>query len=254
MSLFSIITPNYNSAEKLRRTIDSVIDQAGDFEYIIVDGNSTDASVGIARAAAAGNPEKIRFISEPDRNVYDAMNKGIRMATGRYVYFLGSGDTLFPGVLETLERHLPQHDLGFIYGDVIYKGARYDGPFDRAKLCGHNICHQAIFFGREVFKLCGEFDIEYARMADWAMNLRCFGHRLVAREYFDIVIAEFEEGGISGLGDERFERDKLRLVRQHLGMSLYLKLKLPLIRHWARYKVEALLGMNPRAKTDSFKC
>ena len=127
MRAFTIITANYNSGDKLLQTFDSVAGQDLDVEYIVVDGASTDGSREIAQSLKPNGKMFIRVISEPDKGIYEAMNKGVRLAAGRYLYFLGAGDTLLPGVLEEVQRRLPSHDHGFLYGDVIYKGECYDG-------------------------------------------------------------------------------------------------------------------------------
>src|SRR5258705_11239297 len=88
---FPIITPTLNSGPKLEATINSVLSQKEDlFEYIVVDGGSSDETLNLLRK----HGERIKWISEKDRGVYDAMNKGIGMASGRYLYFLGAGDHL----------------------------------------------------------------------------------------------------------------------------------------------------------------
>ena len=221
MPLFTLITASYNSGEKLLPTLESVRRQQAGLEYILVDGGSTDGSLDLIKAASAQDPSRIRYISEPDRNVYDALNKGIRLATGRYLYFLGAGDTLEPGVLERVAPLVPSHDRAFIYGDVTYRGRAYGGVYDRLRLLDTNICHQAIFYGREIFALCGSYDITYRCFADWEFNLRCFGNRDVIKQHIDLLIGHFEDGGISGQGDPAFERDKARLIRRSLGWYCY---------------------------------
>lgn len=217
MPTFSVITVNFNSGDKLLHTIPSVLTQEQSVEYIIVDGASTDQSIEIARRAARENAPLIRVISEPDRGIYDAMNKGIAAATGKYIYFLGAGDFLLPGVLKQIGKALPPHDLCILYGDVMWSGKSYDGEFSRRKLCEKNICHQAIFYGREVFGQCGLYDLRYRLWADWEFNLRVFGNGRIPKQYIPILVSEFEEGGKSLQIDETFEKDKLDLIRRNLG-------------------------------------
>lgn len=221
MPTFSVITANFNSGEKLAGTAASVRDQGADAEYVIVDGASTDGSIDVARRLERDDPERVRLISEPDRGVYDAMNKGVRAARGRYIYFLGAGDRLLDGVLNEVGRLLPPHDHGLVYGDVLWLGERYDGPFDWRKLCVRNICHQAIFYGRDVFRVCGAYNLRYKCHADWEMNLRCFGSDAVPERYVPIVVSHFEAGGISAAGDPAFEKDRYRLIRRNMGLVRY---------------------------------
>ncbi len=224
---FSIITANYNSGEKLLSTAMSVLDQA-DVEYIIVDGGSTDGSRELAADMAERHRDRLRLISEPDRGPYDAMNKGIRLARGRYLMFLGSGDLLTPGALARISPQLPVNNRALVYGDVSMGGERYDGPFDWRKLCVKNICHQSVFYGRDVFRLCGNFDLRYRLWADYEMNLRCFGRRRIAKVYCPLVVAEYEGGGISSVcEDPEFLHNRRHLIRRHLGITKYVQLRAP---------------------------
>lgn len=217
MPTFSVITVNFNSGNKLLDTIPSVLAQEPSVEYIIVDGGSSDQSIAIARHAAQENSPVLRIISEPDEGIYDAMNKGIAAATGRYIYFLGAGDLLLPGVLKQISKVLPDHDQCLLYGDVLRTGKAYDGEFTRGKLCEKNICHQAVFYGRDVFRECGTYNLRYRLWADWEMNLRVFGDRRILKKYLPLLIANFEEGGQSLQVDQTFEKDKLDLIRRNLG-------------------------------------
>jgi glycosyltransferase involved in cell wall biosynthesis len=236
---FSIITANFNSGEKLAATAASVLSQDADLEYLIMDGASTDRSIEIARQLAHDHSEKIRLISEPDHGVYDAMNKGIGLAIGRYILFLGAGDTLLPGILKRVDTMLPGHDSGFLYGDVNRNGHRYDGEFTWRKLLYCNICHQAIFYGRDVFKRCGQFNLKYPCAADHEFNLRCFGRRAIKKRYIPLIISNFEPGGISSLGDDVLSRDWEGLMLGHLG---YWRFSLMIARRAAGRIRRRLLG------------
>src|SRR5467141_248713 len=118
--LFSVITPVLNSGTKIRRTIESILSQTPDlFEYIIVDGKSTDNTF----ATIEPYKNEIIFISESDRGVYDAMNKGIDRSSGKYLYFLGAGDSLRPAVLENVAPLLPVAGPALVYGNVFWEGS-----------------------------------------------------------------------------------------------------------------------------------
>jgi glycosyltransferase involved in cell wall biosynthesis len=223
MAIFSIITANYNSGEKLLATSESILGQGVDLEYIIIDGASNDRSREIGFDLAQRHPDKVRIVSEPDKGIYDAMNKGIAMAKGRYIYFIGAGDILFTDSLQQIRSYLPANDRAFVYGDVIRAGKPYDGPFTWRKLIFLNICHQCIFYGRETFDICGTYNLRYPRFADWEMNYRMFGRREIEKKYVPVQVAIFEEGGVSASGDKAFDSDRYKLVKRHLGMSRYLK-------------------------------
>jgi glycosyltransferase involved in cell wall biosynthesis len=219
--LFSIITTTYNCGSKIDKTLESVISQDfKDLEYLIMDGNSKD---GTRERLAAIKDLRVRSYSELDKGIYDAMNKGIELARGRFVFFLGAGDTLFPGALQQISRHLPDRDDALIYGNVLMggNGSIYDGRFSKLKLCIRNICHQAIFYGRDVFKLAGNYNLKYRFLADWAFNLKCFGDGRILTQFVPVNVAMFEAAGVSGGGDVAFEADKMALIRSCLGKTTY---------------------------------
>lgn len=230
---FSVITANYNSGDKLNATAASVREQSTDAEHLILDGASTDGSLALARQLEANSPRTVRVISEPDRGVYDAMNKGVRAAAGRYLYFLGAGDVLRPGVLTAVAAALPSHDRGFIYGDVIMNGHAYDGPFDWRRLGTKNICHQAIFYGNQIFQELGNYDLKYRLLADYDFNLRCFGDRSIRTKYLPIVVADYEPGGISNGGDPVFMADFVGLLRRYYGPSRFARVR------WDHFRAKA---------------
>jgi len=193
---FSVITPTLNSGPKLEATINSVLSQKEDlFEYIIVDGCSTDDTLNIIRKYG----KRIKWISEKDRGVYDAMNKGIGMASGRYLYFLGAGDHLRENVLEKIEKIIPDEPLTFFYGNVylVNDKVEYIGEVDEQKIVTWNICHQAIFYERNIFKIMGRYNLRYRVLADHAFNIRCFADKRIRKTFVDEVIADYEGGGIS---------------------------------------------------------
>jgi hypothetical protein len=150
------------------------------------------------------------------------------LATGRYLYFIGAGDRLREGVLETVSGFLPDSSdaPGLIYGDayVVKEQILYGGEYCESRLKLQNICHQAVFYHREVFKLLGNYDLRYSIFSDWATNLKCFGDRRVRKQYLEYVIVDFEGGGLSssGEGDADFKRDFSRLIRNYLGLKSYL--------------------------------
>src|ERR1044071_3807314 len=102
--LFSVIIPSYNCGPKLEATIESVLSQqAGLYEIIVVDGGSGEETLDVIRKIRG----RLRYVSESDRGVYDAMNKGVAMASGKYVFILGGGDRLRGGVLGRVAKLLP---------------------------------------------------------------------------------------------------------------------------------------------------
>ena len=214
--LFSIVTASFNSGTKLTASAASIAAQSADWEHLILDGASTDGSGELAAALAAADP-RVKTWSARDAGVYDAMNKGVERAAGRYLYFLGAGDTLRPGALAAVAARLPADDRAMVYGDVEWLGRRYDGPFTPAKLYANNICHQAIFYGRDVFDLVGRYDLRFKMCSDWDLNFRCFADRRVGKRYVPVIVADYEPGGLSTPGEWAWADSKRQLFRDYFG-------------------------------------
>lgn len=199
--LFSIIIPTYNSESVIRNALNSVIGQTFvDFEILIMDGCSTDRTLAIA---SSFNDERIKIFSEKDKGIYDAMNKGIKLARGKWLYFLGSDDTLFDrNVLKDVEQYASNNESGVIYGNVKIVGNAgwssdgqiYDGKFDLVKLLRKNIAHQCIFYPRHSIQN-ESYNLQYTVCADYDLNLRLY--RESEFKYLDRIIANFKGGGYS---------------------------------------------------------
>ena len=193
----SIITVVYNAADALEDTINSVLAQTFDnWEFIIVDGASTDGTIDILKRF---NSSKILWTSEVDNGIYDAMNKGITRASGEWVYFLGADDTFVgPEVLGKVFQN-KTYEADFVYGKVYDQRLKRnsEGEFDKTRLLQKNICHQAIFFKRDLFKEIGYYQPRYRLFADWDFNLKCFSKAEVRKKYIDVVVANYSEGGAS---------------------------------------------------------
>lgn len=239
----SIIVVTLNAASTLRRALESV--QAQEFpslDLVIVDGASVDATVAIVHELF---PDA-RLVSEPDHGIYDAMNKGLGLARGEWIYFLGADDAFHaPDVLRRLQPHLGDPSLDVLYGDVIMerrgRHRRYGGRFPWFRLYFENVCHQALFCRRRVFDRVGRFDLRYRSLADHAHNFRIFGDRSLRRRHVDLVVADFSaEGASFSIPDEPFIRDRDVLFRNAFG---------PI-----RLQVVRTLGRFRNASRDPFFC
>lgn len=208
----SIITINYNNAKGLKKTLDSVATQrCTDFEHIIVDGASTDGSVEIIHEyennlASSLSPLSSRLIwlSEPDKGIYNAMNKGVRLARGEYTLMLNSGDYLVDECV--VEKVLPLLDgVDIIQGntvsvinneETINRGyAKSDISFiDVMK--GHFL-HQASFCHLDLYRRYGMFDESYRINGDTVFYAQCLGFGNATFRYVDLNIAFFDITGIS---------------------------------------------------------
>jgi glycosyltransferase involved in cell wall biosynthesis len=204
---FSIIIPTYHAGCLLGRALSSVFSQSfSDLEVIIVDGLSTDNTVEIAMGFKS---KRIKVVSEKDHGIYDAMNKGIKVAQGEWLYFLGSDDAFFSDKI--LEMVAPSLTKGndVVYGNVHSSrfGGVYDGEFDNEKILNKNICHQSIFFHKSVFDTVGDFDLRYKSHADWEHNMRWFLSDRIKKKYIDVVIAHYADGGFSSRNPDRLFHD-----------------------------------------------
>jgi glycosyltransferase involved in cell wall biosynthesis len=194
----SIITPTLNSEKVIESCLKSVAEQTYEKkEHLIIDGQSRDKTLEIVKKYVAKYPH-IKWISEKDGGIYDAMNKGINLSSGQRLYFLGSDDVLFSDrTLMDIFSQKNLRDYDVIYGNAKFKisGAIYDGKFNSYKLLRKNICHQAIFFKREIFSKFGKFEVKYKGVADWVINMQWFNNNSVKYKYIDTVIAIYNEDG-----------------------------------------------------------
>ncbi|GAT62867.1 glycosyltransferase family 2 protein [Paludibacter jiangxiensis] len=203
--LLSVITINKNNASGLKRTLQSVLMQTfTEFEYIIVDGVSTDSSLEVIQESEIKrNDIEYKWISEPDTGVFQAMNKGIQQATGEYLLFLNSGDFLVnEKVLETVfKKH---HSADFLLGqcNISDKGkvihiTTPPAKFTFGYLYEHNIAHQATFIARRMFEQHGLYREDFRYNADIEFWYRTIILQACSTETLDIVISDYNLGGIS---------------------------------------------------------
>jgi len=170
--LFTIVTICYNAFDSIDSTLKSVFEQTcHDYEYIVIDGLSTDGTV---EKLSQYSSKLSKFVSEKDKGLYDAMNKGLALASGKYVLFLNAGDQFSSDtVLQKVKEGIYQNE-GYIayYGDVIYHsdwGNRYVRPFKLKRIHTGMFCsHQSIFINTESAKQIG-FDLSYRYAADYGM-------------------------------------------------------------------------------------
>lgn len=208
----SIITVTYNSARTLSRAIRSVVRQTyQDIEYIIVDGESADSTVNIIKDFAGRYPQ-IRYISEPDNGIYDAINKGISMATGEVIGLLNSDDELAgKEVIAHVVERMTSTSCDILYGDLVYcryeaiehnppRVVRYwkSNRFHAADLqTGWMPAHPTLYCRRRVFDEAGLYRSDFRISADYEFVLRSFSMKQLKKEYLPEVIVKMEVGGIS---------------------------------------------------------
>lgn len=203
----SIITPSYNSSKTISRTIDSIIFQEyKDIEYIVVDGGSIDGTQDIVLEYK--DKLNIKLISEKDNGIYDAMNKGIKLATGDIVGILNSDDFYEnSSVLSNVIEAFRSEKVDAVYGDISYfsnnksKITRYwkAGKYFEKKLNnGWCIPHPSLFLRKSVYGKCGSFNLDLKIAADYEFMLRILKIHKLNTVYIPKVFVRMYDGGISG--------------------------------------------------------
>lgn len=196
----SIITINYNNCEGLRKTIQSVVNQTcQEFEYIIIDGGSTDGSVEVIKEYA----DRINYwVSESDKGIYDAMNKGIRRASGEYCLFMNSADVIFhPTTLENISHIFDGTDI--ISGNLLFDHGHVMIPPQNPSakyFYNYTLPHQATFIRRHLLEK-HPYDTSYRIVSDWKFWIEALVFDNCSYSTIDVVIALFDCSGISSTNE-----------------------------------------------------
>ena len=242
MIKFTIITCTYNAADVIKPTLDSILNQTwGQIEHLIIDGASKDDTVKVAEAYRQRSLEEetehdVRIISEPDRGLYDAMNKGLRLATGDYVVFLNAGDSLpNDDTLEKISNDVNERSDGklpaVLYGDtdiVDEKGIvlhpRRLAPPDklnwRSFRHGMLVCHQA-FYARTDLAKANPYNMQYRFSADvdWCIRvMKAAELQGLPLRNVDAVVVNYLDGGMTVKNHRASLRERFRLMRHHYGL------------------------------------
>ena len=223
---FSIITVTYNAATVIRPTLESVQAQTyTNYEYILVDGGSKDDTVAIAKACGI---EFAHIISERDKGIYDAMNKGIALATGDYLCFLNAGDAFYaPDTLQTIvdviaeEKELPD----VLYGETaevddnrnFVRMRRLQAPKEldwRSFRNGMLVCHQAFYARREIVPM---YDLKYRLSADvdWCIKVMKRAKKMID---VNATVVNYLQNGISLQYHRKSLMERFCIMSKHYGL------------------------------------
>lgn len=223
---FSIITVTYNAASVIAPTLESVREQTySNYEYILVDGGSKDDTVAIAKASGI---EFAHIISERDKGIYDAMNKGIALATGDYLCFLNAGDAFYaPDTLQTIadaiadEKELPD----VLYGETaevdenrnFVRMRRLQAPerLDwRSFRNGMLVCHQAFYARRDIAPM---YDLKYRLSADvdWCIKVMKRSKKMVN---VNATVVNYLQNGISLQYHRKSLMERFNIMSKHYGL------------------------------------
>jgi glycosyltransferase involved in cell wall biosynthesis len=217
----SVITVVFNDRPHIEQTLLSVLNQTyAHIEYIVIDGASTDGTLEIVK----GYGDRVRLSSEPDRGLYDAMNKGIRLATGEYLWFLNSGDRIYreDTVRELVEGLEEVPDL--MYGGTMIIDEQGKEIGDRRLKAPANlswksfkrgmvVCHQSILARRS---LVPEYNLEYRISADIDWTIRTAKNAGTIHNT-RMVLSRFMEGGLSGKNIRLSLKERFRIMSIHYG-------------------------------------
>ena len=227
----SIITATYNSGATLRDTLESVLRQDyEDFEHLIIDGCSKDNTLEIIKEFEPRYGGRLKWVSEPDKGIYDAMNKGIIMAAGEVVGILNSDDFYTSSdVLSTINGEIKDSDA--VYGDIHYvapealsKPVRYysSSSFRRWKMrLGFMPAHPSFYCRRIVYSRYGLFDTDFKVAADFEQLLRLIYVNGIVIKYIEKDFVTMRTGGVSTSGFESHKRifqDHMRAYKKN-GIS-----------------------------------
>ena len=222
---YSIITVNYNNCEGLRKTIESVINQSyKDFEFIIIDGESTDGSVEIIKQY---EPYITYWKSEKDKGIYNAMNKGICEAKGDYLNFMNSGDIFYNNEILSLIANIQgNYDIivgrDYHYNEQTHKGYAPPVPsrISMITFFKETLPHQGAFISRKLF-ISSMYDDTLQIVADWAFYVNKIVVEGCSVKSIPDIISWREEGGISSTQNKKQNEERDAIIHQLLPKGVY---------------------------------
>ncbi|MXN91926.1 glycosyltransferase [Flavobacterium sp. Sd200] len=246
---FSVITINYNNAAGLEKTIKSVVSQTyTEFEFIIIDGGSNDGSKEIIEKYT----DKISYwVSEKDKGVYNAMNKGIKAAKGDFVIFMNSGDLFFnQAVLQATDTEINQ-DYDIYYGNNIKKSPTserlktYPAKLSFSFFYSSSLNHQAAFIRRSLFDELFYYNEEFKIASDWEFFAYAICHKNIPYKYLDQTICVYDFTGISTTASDVFAKEKKESIKKYfpafeedyIDISLLTSKRVQQVLHIQKHKV-----------------
>jgi len=219
--LISVITINYNNVNGLEKTINSILNQTySEYEYIVIDGGSTDGSYEVLQ----NQEKKINYwVSEKDKGIYNAMNKGIEASKGKYLLFVNSGDFLINNeVLEKVASEL-YDDFDFISGNLEYlteSGKLYIRKHPEkltfSYLVSKTVSHPSTFIKREMFHKYGLYNETLKIVSDWEFFFKVLGLNGASFKSIDVTIAHFDMNGISSKEVDLVNQEKNVIFKKYL--------------------------------------
>lgn len=223
----SVVTVCFNAADCIEKTILSVINQTyKNIEYIIIDGGSTDGTVDIIKKYA----DCIDYwVSEPDKGIYDAMNKGIKVATGEWINFMNAGDCFGNmNILQQMEKEITS-DIRILRGNIIRIYPKYKiksvGVIKQdpklIDMFDNTFHHQACLIQTSLFEEYGIYSTDYKLCSDWKFFFDCVVLYKVKSKYINIDVANFQMGGASSENSILYQKEREKYLTKVYGEELF---------------------------------
>lgn len=223
--LVTILTPCFNSAKTIEKTLECIEKQTyTNIEYIIIDGGSTDGTLKIINSHRDRLPKRFTLISEKDNGIYDAMNKGIKLASGELIGIVNSDDWYEPDTVEQVIAHCGQEKYQVIYGmQRTYDGSREKSTFINSHefLPEQMITHSTCFVTKATYEDFGVFNLKYHSSADLELMLRFYDTKKVVFTPVMRVLSNFQLGGMSSSQIGVRESAKIRCERGYMSKKRY---------------------------------
>ncbi len=222
----SIIITTFNSEKYIPAIVNNIKAQTfNDYELVIIDNVSADNTIALIKEFA--DNINVNIISEKDKGIYDAMNKGISNAKGEWLYFMGTDDCFADeDVLQNVYPFLKKEN-DVVYGDSIWmpENIKEEGEWGYPVFINRNINHQRIFYRKELFQQYGALNLKYKIASDHEMNIRFFCNSAIRKKYVPVTIATFHSGGFSSnKTDELFWEDWDEIVLKNFRPYLSKKI------------------------------
>ncbi len=239
--LISIIMPLFNAEKYLQSALDQLKQQSfSSYEVLLLDALSSDNTAAIAKQMMEKS-DCIRWFSQADEGIYDAMNFGIKQAKGDWVYFMGCDDSFHHAeVLNEVAIYL-KPDADIVYGNVqwVPDGQVEEGICTPQVLFLRNINHQRIFYRRSLFEQYGGYQLQFKIASDHELNIRFFCNEKIRKEYIPVTIANYHAGGFSANKiDEVFWVQWKSIFKTNFSKHMPLKRMYEKLGWYCRYLIE----------------
>ena len=223
----TVITASYNSEKTISDTIESVLNQKyPNIEYLIIDGNSSDNTISIIKQYENLFEGRLKYISEKDSGIYDAWNKGVKMAQGSWISFVGSDDIMFENAFsDFIEFAKANEDVNFISSKTLLvtedlKPIRVTGtPWSNTMNSYCCIAHVGSLHHKTLFDKKGLFDSNFKIAGDYDFLLRC--KDIIKPGFVDMVSAHVRDGGISGRQISRVARETVMAKKNNKSQGIF---------------------------------